>query len=100
MCAFVEPYGRCDQSRELRNFCTPCYAAAEIERLQARIEVLEGSIDYLRHVIDHPVTQVQAAIDGLRQPDKLWRALKYWEAKKLALDAVRPDFTPDQLREL
>lgn len=30
----------------------------------------------------------------------LWRALKYWEAKKLALDAVRPDFTADQLREL
>lgn len=27
-------------------------------------------------------------------------SLSYWEAKKLALDAVRPDFTRDQLREL
>jgi hypothetical protein len=35
MCAFPEPYGRCPECRELRDFCTACYAAAEIERLRA-----------------------------------------------------------------
>ena len=34
MCAFTEPYGRCEQSRELRDFCSPCRAAVEIERLE------------------------------------------------------------------
>jgi hypothetical protein len=37
MCAFTEPHGRCDQCRELRNFCTPCYAAAEIEHLRSEL---------------------------------------------------------------
>lgn len=41
MCAFYEPYGRCEQSRELRDFCTPCRAAAEIDRLRSALRAQE-----------------------------------------------------------
>ncbi len=31
---------------------------------------------------------------------KIYAALLYWREKKLAVDAARPDFTRDQMREL
>jgi hypothetical protein len=58
---------------------------ALIARWEAIVELVNGLRD---------------AASALASPPQLLAACRYWADKKMALDAVRPDFTKDQLREL